>query len=231
MSRTPQRAFDFRRRTRAGKIAKKPGPKPSNRRHDPRHRPRPDVTGRCPVHVVLRVTREVGNLRTHRAYRAVRGAIGTCAARTDYRVVHVSIQSNHVHLLVEADSKQSLTVGMQGFAISAAKRLNRELRRRRGEVFPFRYHATPITNPTQARNAISYILNNWRRHKNDLRAPWRIDPYSSAEQFAGWATPHGYQPRAEPLPCVRPTSWLLADGWRRARPIELDEIPGPDPVP
>ena len=178
------------------------------------------------MHVVLRVTREVGNLRTRHAYRAIRGAIAKCAARTDYRVVHVSIQSNHVHLLVEADDKLALTRGMQGFAISAAKRLNRELRRRSGEVFPFRYHATPITSPTQARNAIAYVLNNWRRHRNDLRAPYRIDPYSSAEQFYGGPS------RMEPLPCVRPTSWLLTDGWRRARdPIDLDEIPGPDPTP
>jgi REP element-mobilizing transposase RayT len=225
MPRAPQRAFDFRRRTRAGKIAKKPGPKPSNRRHDPRHRPRPEVVANHPVHVVLRVTREVGNLRTRHAYRAIRAAIGKCAARTDYRVVHASIQSNHVHLLVEADDKHALTLGMQGFAISAAKRLNRELRRRRGEVFPFRYHATPITSPKQARNAIAYILNNWRRHKRDVRAPWRIDPYSSADQFFG--CPHEHS-----LPCVRATSWLLTDGWARARPpIRLDEIPGPDPTP
>ena len=231
MPKRQQRSFDFRRRTRAGKIAKKPGPKPSGRRHDPRHRPRPEVVANHPVHVVLRVTREVGNLRTRHAYRAIRAAIGKCAGRTDYRVVHVSIQSNHVHLLVEADSKQALTLGMQGFAISAAKRLNRELRRKRGEVFPYRYHATPITTPTQARHALAYVLNNWRRHRADARAPWRIDPYSSAEQFSGWSTPHGYKPRAEPLPCVRPTSWLLNDGYKRAKAIRLDEIPGPDPTP
>lgn len=226
-----QRSFDFRRRTRAGRIAKRPGPKPSGKRRDPRHRTRPEVSARCPVHVVLRVTREVGSLRTRHAYRAIRGAVARCAARDDYRVVHVSIQSSHVHLLVEADDKRALTLGMQGFAISAAKRLNRELRRRRGEVFPFRYHATPIETPTQARNTISYVLNNWRRHRADARAPWRIDPYSSADRFDGWARPHRYAPRAEPLPVVRPTSWLLRDGWKRAGPIRLDEIPGPDPEP
>ena len=116
-------------------------------------------------------------------------------ARTDFRVVHVSIQSNHVHLLVEADDKQALARGMQGFAISAAKRLNRELRRRRGEVFAFRYHATPVTNPTQARNAISYILNNWRHHGCATRT-WRIDPYSSAESFHDWASE---TPGADPM--------------------------------
>jgi REP element-mobilizing transposase RayT len=226
-----QRALDFRRRTRAGKVAKRPGRKPTGRRRDPRHRTRPEVIARHPVHVVLRVTNEVGTLRKLRAYRAIRGALGTCLARADYRVIHISIQSNHLHLLVEADDKRALARGMQGFAISAAKRLNRALRRRRGDVFAYRYHATALTNPTQARNAIAYVLNNWRRHRNDARAPWRVDPYSSADAFRGWATPHGYAPRREPLPVAAPTAWLLTDGYARGAPIHTDEVPGPDPDP
>src|SRR5579862_598049 len=184
---------------------------------DPRHRTRPEVIARHPVHVLLRVTREVGTLRKLRAYRAIRGALGKClATRSNYRVVHVSIQSNHLHLLVEADGKLALTRGMQAFAISAAKRLSRALRRKRGDVFAFRYHATPITSPTQARNALSYILNDWPHHHHDARAPWRIDPYSSAEQFRGWATPLGYARRREPLPVAAPTAWLLQPTATRA---------------
>ena len=227
----PQGRFDFRRRRRDGKLARRAGPKPTGRRLDPRHRPRPDVIARHPMHVVLRTNRAVGNLRTRRAYRAVRGALTRCASRSDYRVVHISIQANHVHLLVEADDKRALTRGMQGFAISAAKRLNRELRRRRGEVFPFRYHATAIATPAQARNALAYILNNWRHHRADWRAPWRIDPYSSAWRFTGWSRPHGHAPPRQPLPTVAATTWLIIDGWRRAGEIHLGEIPGPDPPP
>ncbi len=226
-----QLGLDLRRRNRDGSIAKKRGPKPNKHRRDPKHTARPEVVARHPVHVVLRVVREVGSLRTRHAYRAIRGAIGTCAARTDYRVVHASIQSNHLHLLVEADSKHALTLGMQGFSISAAKRLNRELRRRRGEVFPFRYHATAITSPTLARNAISYVLNNWRRHRSDIHVPYEVDPYSSADQFHGWHTPRGHDAREDPLPVVRATSWLLTDGWKRAGPVETFEVPGPDPTP
>ena len=74
-------------------------------------------------------------------------------------------------------------------------------------------------------------LNNWRRHRSDHRAPWRIDPYASADRFAGWETPHGYRPRAEPLPVVGAASWLLIEGWTRAGPIRTDEVPGPDPDP
>ena len=225
-----QRALDLRPRNRDGSVARKRGRPRKRGKHDPDHVTRPELVARHPVHVVLRVMSAVGNLRTHHAYRAIRGAIGTCAARTDYRVVHASLQSNHLHLLVEADSKRALSRGMQGFAISAAKRLNRELRRKRGDVFAFRYHATAIESPTQARNAIAYILNNWRRHRNDARSPYRIDPYSSAAQFHGWQTPHGHT-HPEPLPVVRATTWLLTDGWTRAGPIRTDEVPGPDPSP
>ena len=223
-----QLALDLRRRRRDGTLAKPPGPKPDPKRRDPDHVARPEHVARHPVHVVLRVRPEVRSLRTRHAYRALRGAIGLCAKRSDYRIVHVSIQSNHVHLLVEADDKRALTRGMQGFAISAAKRLNRELGRKRGEVFPFRYHATAITTPRQARNEISYVLNNWRRHRSDARAPWRIDPYSSADRFDGWKRPHRYAPRDLPMPVVRATTWLLRDGWRRAGAVDFGELPGPE---
>jgi REP element-mobilizing transposase RayT len=224
-----QRRLDFRRRSKAGKVAKRPGRKPTGRRRDPRHRTRPPVLAHHPIHVVLRTADAAGNLRRRRAYRAIRGAIGHAAARSDYRIVHVSIQSNHVHLLVEADDARALTRGMQGFAVSAAKRLNRELRRARGRVFAFRYHATPITSPTQARNALSYILNNWRHHRCASQT-WRIDPYSSAARFAGWRRPHDER-FDDPLPTASPTVWLLTDGWKRAGPIDFAETPGPDPRP
>ncbi|HEX8107149.1 MAG TPA: hypothetical protein VF516_05435, partial [Kofleriaceae bacterium] len=51
-------------------------------------------------------------------------------------------------------------------------------------------HAEIITSPRQARHALSYVLSNWRRHQEDLRAPmsgWTIDWFSSAVMFSGWA--------------------------------------------
>jgi REP element-mobilizing transposase RayT len=170
-------------------------------------------------------------LRRRRTYRALRTAIGRCGERAFFRIVHISVQRDHVHLLAEADGKVALARGMQGFAISAAKRLNRAIGRRKGQVFAYRYHATTIATPTQARNAISYALNNWRRHGADIHAPWRIDPYSSADAFHGWHVAHAYAPRREPMPVARARTWLLRDGWRRAGPIHWIEIPGPDPRP
>ena len=49
--------------------------------------------------------------------------------RTDFRIVHISIQSNHIHLLVEANDPEALARGMQAFQISAARKLNKLLGR------------------------------------------------------------------------------------------------------
>src|SRR5215468_1459813 len=160
------------------------------------HQERPYLHARYPVHVTLRVVGAVGNLRRRRVYHAIREATLTTALREDFRIVHVSIQRTHVHLLVEANDKAALPAGMQGFQISAAKHLNAAIskdrpgRRRRGTVFPDRYHAEIITSPRQARHALSYCLNNFRKHQEDQVAPmssWAIDWFSSAVTFPGWA--------------------------------------------
>src|SRR5262249_14265876 len=155
-----------------------------------------------PVHVTLRVVRDVGNLRRRRVYKAIREATLTTAQRENFRIVQLSIQRTHVHLIVEADHRQALTAGMQGFQVSAAKHLNAAISkdrpgpRRRGTVFPDRYHAEIITSPRQARHALSYCLNNFRKHNEDQVAPmssWSIDWFSSAVSFPGWAE-YGDQP-------------------------------------
>jgi len=221
-----QLAIDLRPRTKRGTLRKKLGRPVTGRRMDPRHRTRPEHDARHPVHVVLRVTREVSSLRTRHAYRAIRRAVDRCRARGDFRVAHVSIQSNHVHLIVEADDKRALSRGMQGFAIVAAKRINRELHRSRGGVFAYRYYAKALITPTEVRNAICYVVNNWRHHRCDRHDSRRFDPYSSAHAVREWRL----EPHPDQLPVVRPTTWLLTAGYRRASAIRPDEVPGPDPT-
>ncbi|HEX7841979.1 MAG TPA: transposase [Kofleriaceae bacterium] len=192
------------------------------------------------MHVVLRVISAVGNLRRRCVYQAVREATLTTALRKNFRIVHLSIQRTHIHLLVEADAKKALAAGMQGFQISAAKHLNAAISkgrpgpRRRGAVFPDRYHAEIITSPRQARHALSYAMNNWRKHQEDRRAPmsaWTIDWFSSAAMFPGWAEygdeaflwrgPSTY----DPLVVYQPKTWLLREGWKKAGAISYREVP------
>jgi REP element-mobilizing transposase RayT len=205
------------------------------------HGVRPFLSPRHPVHVVLSVTHDVGLLRRRRAHQAFRRAAIAVAPRADFRLVHISLQRGHVHLLCEADDRLALANGVRAHCISAARHLNdavtreQRLRRpRRGRVFTDRYHATAIKSPTQARNALAYVLNNWRKHREDAwlgsgRAV--VDPYSSAVAFPGWfgrdQRPFRWPAGYEPIPVAYPHTWLLVDGWRRAGPdLPLDGVPG-----
>src|SRR5689334_8815851 len=78
------------------------GRPPKGQRAGSPHQKRPFLHARYPVHVSLRVVREVGNLRRRCVYKAIREATLTTARREDFRIVHLSIQGTHVHLLVEA---------------------------------------------------------------------------------------------------------------------------------
>ncbi len=230
-----QQAFTFRtwggKRADAGRPAR--GPRPSEK-----HKERAAIDERHPLHVTLRVVKAVGSLRRTLAYHAFRLALATALAHDDFRIVHISLQRTHVHLIVEAKSKVALAKGMQGFQIAAARYLNGAITvegaKRRGTVFPDRYHARPLTSPRAVRHALNYVLNNWRRHHEDRDRAWRVDPYSSGVNFAGWLeledssflypVPDGFSR----LTTSVAQTWLLATGWTMHGPIGIHERPGPD---
>jgi REP element-mobilizing transposase RayT len=210
------------------------GRKKSKDRRDPEHRSRPQHLARNPVHVTMRTLKSVGRLRRGKVYRAAWRALRKIAALVDFRVVHISIQHNHIHLLAEAGSNEALESGMRRLSISLARQINKSLSRR-GKVFEFRYHSEEITSPTQTRNALAYVLNNWRRHREDegfdvSARTAKLDKFSSAILFTGWADfrltvwPENY----DPLPVSPPQTWLLKVGWQLARrPIKPSDTPGP----
>ena len=224
---------------RRGGARARAGRKPVGTRAGSPHKPRPELNPRHPVHVTLRVLAEVGWLRRRDAFHAVRRALARIAANHHaFRIVHISIQGTHLHVLCEAADKSALARGLQGFQVSAAKALNAAVTkrtgvRRRGTVFSDRYHAEPISSVRQARHALSYVLNNWRRHAQDRGRVGlfggRVDPFSSGVVFAGWRdalATWGWPADDELLPVCRAQTWLLAESWKRASPIGAFEVPG-----
>ncbi len=206
-----------------------------------RHKVRPELKSRFPVHVIWRAHQELGSLRTPAVFAAIRTAVLVAFKLEDsFHIVHYSIQCTHIHMIVEARDRLALGKGMQVFGISAAKHINaampkRDGKRRRGTVFADRYHAVILTTPSQVRNTLCYVLNNWRHHGEQvkpLRRPWKIDPYSTALAFDGWKerdekgtrfrVPIGYE---GPLMWL-PKTWLLREGWRKRGLISIDELPG-----
>jgi hypothetical protein len=107
-------------------------------------------------------------------------------------------------------------------------------RRRRGTVFPDRFHEEIITTPKQARRALAYVLNNWRKHRedrHDFARSWRIDPFSTGVHFDGWKEREdavvyvSYRDTYEPLVVYLPKTWLLRVGWRRHGLVRFGEVP------
>jgi REP element-mobilizing transposase RayT len=127
--------------------------------------------------------------------------------RLGFRLVHFSVQGNHLHLVVEAPDEVRLARGLQGLAVRIARRLNR-LMNCVGKVFADRYHAHILRSPREVARAVAYVLGNFFVHA--ARRGERIekvepDPYSSAA-----ATNTG------PPLVTPPRSWLLCVGWKRA---------------
>jgi hypothetical protein len=149
------------------------------------------------------------SLRTDGLFKCVSGAL-SASQRTRFRVTHFSVQTDHLHLIVEADGTVELTRGLQGLAVRCAKAINRVLRRR-GSVWHTRYHIHRLATPREVRLGLVYVLLNHRKH---LRAPPGLDPCSSGAWFDGWARALPPPPAAAPV--VEPRTWMGKVGWRRA---------------
>lgn len=144
--------------------------------------------------------------------------------RFGLRLVHYSIQSNHVHAIVEVRDNDALTRGMQGLAVRIAKALNR-LWSRRGRVFADRFHSRALQTPRETRYALAYVLNNARKHAVRVEG---LDPCSSAAAFDGWLELRTALDARVPVCAAR--SWLLTIGWRKHGRIRVTEVPSARPV-
>ena len=194
------------------------GRKPSGRKVGVPHRARPLHERRYPVHVTFRAERLLPSLREERFVLALRRGLAR-ASRSGFRILQFSIQTNHLHLMVEAEDRSALSRGLQGLGIRLAKAVNRVLGRR-GKVWADRFHARALTTPREVRNGLVYVLQNWRKH---LPAVGGVDPCSSAAWFTGWRT-LGLVASGPPPVCP-PRTWLAAVGWRRHGLIDPDEGP------
>ena len=210
------------------------GRKPSKRRNKHvLHRERPRVSRRTPVHVTLKVRPELTSLRTKKRVQVIRRALGPACAGEGFRIVDWSIQANHIHAVVEADSNEHLARGMQGFCVRVARSLN-ALACRKGPAFTERYHLHVLRTPTEVRNARAYVLLNFRRHAaqagRSVQRNW-VDPYSSWASFDGWrdlpasTARLARRERAGPKEAATPEGWLLRVGWQCRGLIGVNETP------
>jgi len=182
------------------------------------HRARPSHDAAHPVHVTLRAGVAVRCLRSPRAFPAVRRALAASSTGA-FRIVHFSVQDDHLHLIVEAEDARVLSRGVRGLAIRIARAVNRVLRRR-GSLWSGRYHARALTTPREVRHALVYVLTNRGKHRGDMNG---FDPCSSGRWFDGWREAAPTPPVGAPV--ARARTWLAVVGWRRHGLLAFDERP------
>ncbi|MCC6994476.1 MAG: transposase [Deltaproteobacteria bacterium] len=227
-----QLGFEWRQHGGARKGAGRP--RTSTRPAVP-HRRRARLLARHPLHVTLRLRREVGYLRSERALRAIYRSLSRSCERFETRMVHFSVQGDHVHLVVEAADGQALARAIKGLSVRIARALNKVLGRT-GAAFADRYHARALRSPSEVRRALAYVLCNYRHHaaaKREFLSRWWIDPCSSGWYFTGWRGRNGrpvqgsWARRRSAPRLAEATTWLLKIGWQRAGLIEVHHLPGP----
>jgi len=198
-----QLGFDLRYRGRGGY---RPGAgRPKKPGAGVPHVRRPPLAARHPVHVTTRVCAEAAQLRSRACFRVVASCIGEGCERDGFRLVHFSVQSNHLHLIVEARDAIALARGIQGLSIRIAKAVNRALHRR-GKVFADRYHAHALRSPTEVANAINYVLGNALIHGKRAGRPVGPDAVDLL-------TSYGHRQLV-----AQPHTWLLRIGWTLGLP-------------
>jgi putative transposase len=210
------------------------GRKARAKRGNVRHEARPVHRASEPVHVTLRSG--VRSLRSAFVFPTLRGAIRDLNRRWKerFRVVHFSVQSDHLHLLVEATDRKALLGGVRGLSVSVARRLNR-LVFRRGRVIEDRWHGRALSTPRAVRHALVYLLANFKKHESLVGTG--VDAFSSAPYFSGFAELAGRLPVVSDLlrvagrdgargsPGEEPRTWLLRAGWRHHGLISVHEAP------
>src|SRR5205823_14594172 len=134
--------------------------------------------------------------------RRISSCFSLARGRFGFRLIEFSIQGNHLHLVVEADDHVALTRGVQGLSIRIARALN-AMMGRGGKVFDDHYHSRLLRSPTELLNAIRYVLGNASHHFGERS----VDAFSSAGISNVRRTDLVSEPR----------SWLLREGFKRAR--------------
>lgn len=131
------------------------------------HRTRESMNAKTPLHINFRYRTTIRN-KTN--LRLLKRAILNSRSH-GLKIIHFSLQTNHVHLIVEATDNQTLSKGMRSLTITFAKRL------KRGRVQIERYHLHVLRSLRETKNAVHYVLFNEQKHSGLKKA--YVDQYSS----------------------------------------------------
>lgn len=131
------------------------------------HRVRERVVQKTPLHVNFKYRTSI---RNKESLKLLKRAILNARIH-GLKILHFSMLSNHIHLIIEAVDNEVLTKGMRSLTVTFAKGLNK------GKIQIERYHLHVLKTLRETKNAIQYVLFNQQKHEKGIYT--RIDEYSS----------------------------------------------------
>ena len=177
------------------------------------HATRAKLTRHDPTLVTMKRRPGLGSFRRNGVNQRIIAAIKS-AHKAHFRIVHFSIQSDHLHFVIEADSRDAMVRGMRGLGRRLGHWLNKTWNRT-GPVFASRFHERILTSIRQVHNALRYVLNNHRKHEV-YSSPNRPDPLSSGNYFNCWSDfTNPNDPESANSWVSPPTCWKLTIGWKK----------------
>jgi REP element-mobilizing transposase RayT len=126
------------------------------------------------LHLTIKVRENKADIQNKRILKALHYAIKRARLK-GLKIVHYTLEYNHVHLLVESVDNKILHKGMQAFGITIAKSINK-IKSTKGAVYKNRYHLRVINSAKQLKNVLHYIFSNGVKHK---RTHSKIDLFNS----------------------------------------------------
>jgi hypothetical protein len=138
-----------------------------------RHTKREAILGPRPLHLTIKLIR--ADIQNKAILKALRHAIFR-ARLQGLRVIHYSLEHDHIHLYAESSDNKILGKAMKALGGSLVKRINKHFLSK-GRCYKTRYHLRILRSATEVKNVINYILKNGIKHR---RTKSVIDPYNSA---------------------------------------------------
>jgi REP element-mobilizing transposase RayT len=162
-----------------------------------RHRKREEISRPRPLHLTIKLNR--ADIQNKTVLKILRNAIQRARLR-GLKIIHYSLEHDHVHLFAEGESNLILSKGMQGLGVSLSKRINNALKIK-GQRYKTRYHLRVLKSATEVKNVINYILKNGIKHK---RCKTVINAFNSAIVLHEWRIVGIKMKRAEIENALRP---------------------------
>jgi len=128
-----------------------------------RHTKRPYLKRPTSLHLTIKIKKNKAEIKNKWVLAILKRSILN-ARKQGLKVIHFSLEYDHVHLLIEADNNLILGKGMQAFGVTFSKAINR-LKKLTGEVYKHRYHFRRISSSSELKNVMNYIFTNGLKHK------------------------------------------------------------------